>query len=165
MHNRFINLSAPRVAAMIARAEAQGYGHALPLLRWMGAGRGGLIFMPRGADAVDLRAPERLGLPAVVVIQDDDHANTGPAGFPAARKALRWARGLVIHASAGEPWHYEAAAALAEELRAVVLVETGTAHAEAWADLARRAAIPRRHIGFTLLPRSGPHPILPGPLQ
>jgi hypothetical protein len=162
MHNRFINLGAPRVAAMIASAEAHGCGHALPLLRWMGAGRGGLIFMPRGADAVDLRAFERLGLPAVVVVQDDDHANTGPAGFPAARKALRWARGLVIHASRGEPWHYAATASLAEELRAVVLVETGTEHAEPWADLARRAALLRGHIGFMLLPRSGAHPILPG---
>jgi hypothetical protein len=124
-----------------------------------------VIFMPRGADAVDLRAFDRLGLPAVVMVQDDDHANTGPAGFPAARKALRWARGLVIHACGGEPWHYQAAASLAEEVRAVVLVETGTAHAEAWADLARRAALPRRHIGFMLLPRSGPHPILPEVLQ
>jgi hypothetical protein len=41
MHNRFINLSAQMVAALIASAQAQGYGHALPLLRWMGAGRGG----------------------------------------------------------------------------------------------------------------------------
>src|SRR5215203_3305954 len=74
----------------IARASQLGMAHQVPPLRALRLGLVSAAFVSRAASAIDLN---RFGnRPAVVILQDDDFQASGPAGFPVARKALRWGR-------------------------------------------------------------------------
>ncbi|GGC63998.1 hypothetical protein GCM10011504_47750 [Siccirubricoccus deserti] len=156
----FYRLTADKIAELIARAEQCGMGHQVPLLRALGANRTVVLYVERGATALALAAVEASRKPVVIVIHDDDHATSGPTGFPIARKALRWARAHIIHGTGGEPWHYGAAVEMALSEGSCAVCETSSAMVPAWADLARRAAMPRRAPGFVLLPRTGAHPVV-----
>ena len=145
---------------LVARASVAA-PHMVPLLRDMAAGSLTLAAIARGSQSVSPKAWQRAGKPVVAILADDDHGSTGPAGFPVARKLLRWARGLVVHAAAGHAWQYQMAADLALAVGSCVIVETSTSCADEWLAFAQQAAYPRRHISFGFRPEAGPHPVLP----
>jgi hypothetical protein len=77
-----------------------------PLLEAVHAGR--LAFAEAGRawrPAATLRALDRTGKPALLLLGDDDETPTGPAGWPGVATALRWARAVVLHATGGLPEH------------------------------------------------------------
>jgi hypothetical protein len=154
-----IGVTPDRLADAIAVLERAGDQCAVSLFRAVRDRRIALGFVPRGVRGGGIRSIKRARLPAVVLLPDDDGLSTGPAGFPAARSVLRWCRGLLLHAAGGEPVHYEMAVEMAEAEGSCALIETGTEHAEAWLEAARRAAAPRRHRTLAIWPRNGLHPI------
>jgi hypothetical protein len=147
-----------RPADAIALLERAGDHCHIPLFRAVADRRIALGYVPRGARS-GLGSIKRARRPAVVLLPDDDGLSSGPEAFPAARAVLRWCRGLILHAAAGEPQHYEIAVAMAEAEGSCALAETGTEHAEAWLEAARRAAAPRRHRALAIWPRNGVHPL------
>ena len=143
----------------IARASQLGMAHQVPLLRALRLGIVSAAFVSRAASAIDLN---RFGnRPAVVVLQDDDFQASGPAGFPVARKALRWGRAFMLHAAGGEPQHYAALVEAALSLRRVVLIETSADRAEGWFTFAKQATAPRPPRGLVIWPRGNVHPVVP----
>lgn len=93
-----------------------------------------------------------------MVIGDDaaDGFDPGPAGFPGLPRLMRWVRFAVVNATGGVRQHYETFVALTIERRKLVLVETGTARADAWVGVCRRAEVPM----LVLKPEDGGlHPV------
>jgi hypothetical protein len=79
----------------------------------------------------------------VAILADDDHCASGPHGFPAARRLVRyWARAVMLHSAAGEPEHYRLALAGALHCRRLLLIETDTAHRDVWLALLLRRKSP-----------------------
>jgi hypothetical protein len=110
-----------------------------------------------------MRQLKSSGRPALVILGDDDYGSTGPAAWPDAVRLMRWARFTFLHAAGGEAVHYAAAALSAQEHHRVLLVETDTAHLEAWRALIDRI---RPHgLGLIIATRSGapPHPTMRAP--
>jgi hypothetical protein len=103
-----------------------------------------------------LLAGDRLPLP--LVLADDNAGPCGPRRFPQARRFLRWARSILLHAAGGRPVHYAAVAAVTVLRGRVVAVETGSGAREAeWLSFIEAAAprTPRLHI---MPPPGGAHP-------
>jgi hypothetical protein len=48
------------------------------------------------------------------------------------KRAMQWAGAVVIHATGGLPEHYKAAVGVAVVQRRCLMIETGTAHVDAW---------------------------------
>ena len=145
-----------RLNELISRASTVSHAGHLALLR---AARDGIVdmaFMDRLAEA-PIKALERAVRPAIVVVGDDDYASTGPAGWTAWQRLKYWGRGALVHATGADAWSYQLAIEMAQTLSKVLLIETDTAHAQAWADALRKHRI--RAIG--LVPPSGTHPVLP----
>jgi hypothetical protein len=140
----WLKLDRARIADTIAAMERMGAQHHVPVLRALGAWRITLTLMFRGAGQFPLAAIRRGGRPALIRIADDDEFAAGPEAFPAAWAALRWARAHIVHAAAGIAAHYEDAVATAEAKGSCALVECSSAHAPAWVEAARRAALPRQ---------------------
>jgi len=157
----FLRLNRDGLALAVARLQGGPCEHAIPVVRAVARGEIVLALMPRHSPDLSLSALKRAGLPALVIAQDDDFADTGPAGFPPARKALRWAAAAIIHATGGKPEHYAQAVEVAKRHGSCVLVETSSARAAEWAALAQRATLPRRARVLTLLPTEGAHPVMP----
>jgi len=146
-------------ADAIAMMERAGDRHHAPLFRALAECRIVLVAVFRGGEGLSRGALKRARLPVVFLILDDDEFASGPAGFPAAWTALRHARSLILHAAAGTAEHYEMAVSMAGTEGSCALVETGTRHAEAWLDAARRAIAPRRHRELAVWPHDGLHPL------
>lgn len=97
--------------------------------------------------------------PTVLLIGDDPgtpDGQGGPTAWRCAAKIGGWAQAAIVHGAGGEAAHYRFAVGAALRFGRVVLIETTSRHAEAWAawiDCPRTLAI---------LPRTGPHP-LPAP--
>jgi hypothetical protein len=154
-----------RMAEAVVRLEQAGCGHIVPLVRAAMAGDLGFALVgpgqtlpPRLLDAARQRRP------LAVVLGDDGAAPTGPAGFPQARRLLRWAAHVFVHATGGRPEHYAAAARITVAARRLLLVETCTAQQAAWSALAR--ALAPRTPGTLLITRPGApaHPRLSAPV-
>lgn len=156
----FLHLRRDRLAATLAAMPTLAGSPQAEMVRAIGDGRCAAAFVHRGAGTINLRALEQRGMPVVIVFHDDDGRSSGPAGFPCARKALRWARAHYTHGTGAEPGQYEAAVRLAEAHGSCALIETSSAMAAEWATLARRAAMPRRAPGLVLIPPpGGVHPV------
>ncbi len=56
----------------------------------------------------------------------------GPDTWPIARRALRWARLILIHGGPGDASHYEFAVELAKRYRRLVMVECSSTNIAAW---------------------------------
>ena len=148
------------IPAAIATLQAAGALHRIPMLRALYAGRIAHFEAARNTSAGAIKAFMRAAsLPAVVLLGDDDHASTGPAGWPIARRLLRWARHVVIHGTGPKPEHYEAAVQTAEHVGRVLFIETASDAVGTW----RRAAeaAPQRPSMGLYLPTQGQHPIPP----
>jgi hypothetical protein len=145
------------VARIIGAFATAGLAHRLPLLEAVHAGR--LAFAEAGRawrPAATLRALDRTGKPALLLLGDDDETPTGPAGWPGAATALRWARVVVLHATGGKPEHYRLAVEMAARHQRVVMVETTPAHLAAWLALARPS--PSRPALLIVPPPGDVHP-------
>lgn len=96
---------------------------------------------------------------AVLVIGGDLDPPAGPDRFPQAARALRWATHVMLHATGGQPFHYEAAVMAAEAVGArVVLVECASATLAAWEAFTARYA-PKASV-LRILPHPGEvHPV------
>jgi hypothetical protein len=105
--------------------------HRLPLIR---AARDGLINLiePQRDATIPSRLLDDQRRPVVVLIGDDDHAPTGPAGWACARRLRYWGRAAMIHAAGGKTEHYETIVIGAALHQHTVLIETDTAHQAAW---------------------------------
>lgn len=147
----------------IAGVERGGAPHYAPLFRAVRDGVVGLLRLARGVEveAATIAAALRAPRPVIAVIPDDDHASTGPAGFPAARRLWRHANGVIIHAAAGLPEHYAAAVGVAVVERFIVLVETSSRFAPDWHEAVIRGARPRRPPILHIVPSEGAHPAAP----
>ena len=145
-----------RVAQAIADLSLNGLAFKLPLYRAVGDR---IINLSQPArDAMPpFKELERAGLPAVVLVSDDDYASTGPAGWAASNRLRYWLRGAMLHGTGGKEADYLTAVVMAQACRRLVLIETDSLHLEAWADLIRSAPVVIPAI--LLRPsRPGPHP-------
>ncbi|WP_198374056.1 hypothetical protein [Neoroseomonas rubea] len=160
----FVNLTRQRINDAIAKMDAIGVVHFAPVLRAIRDGQIVCVVIKRtaGEEAMSLRHIANHPLPALIIMADDDHASSGPARFPAARKALRYARAHMIHAAGGQPSDYALAIQAAMAQRSCCLVETDAAHLDEWARFAARAALPRRVPTLLVRPTDGVHPIING---
>lgn len=74
--------------------------------------------------------------PYATLIADDPWPNgdsLGPAGWACARGARRWARSVIIHGTGPSFHHYRFASAATQISRALLLIETDSAHIDEWA--------------------------------
>ena len=113
------------------------------------------LILPDGRFPKHLLAGDRL--PLALILCDDADVSHGPARFPQARKLLRWARSIQLHA-AGRPEHYALAADATMLCGRLVVVECARGGREAeWLALIKAAAprTPRLHI---TLAAGGAHP-------
>ena len=157
MNNPFLHVSDhARLDELIARASIASHAGHVELLR---AARDGVInvaLVDRLAE-VPIKALEQAVRPVVVVLGDDDYHSTGPAGWLSWRRLKYWARTALVHATGADAQSYSLAVAMALLVPKVLLIETDTAHARAWAD----ALYKQRIKAIGLVPPSGAHPVLP----
>lgn len=147
----------PTLARIIGAFATAGLAHRLPLLEAVHAGRLAVAEATRAwRPAATLRALDRTGKPALLLLGDDDETPTGPAGWPGVATALRWARAVVLHATGGLPEHYRIAVEMAAHHQRVVMVETTPAQLAAWLALARPS--PSRPALLILPPSDDVHP-------
>lgn len=150
------------IPGAIARLQAAGAGHRVPLLQAVLHGRIAHAELHRATSAGYLKRWAALAppLPALALIGDDDHATpAGPDTWPIAPRAFRWARFVLVHGGAGHPAHYERAIALAAIHRRVLMVECASDSIPAWLDAAERWG--NGAHGLVMHPPPGrPHPSL-----
>ncbi|MBX6747469.1 MAG: hypothetical protein IRY87_36020 [Acetobacteraceae bacterium] len=153
-----------QMAEVAVRLEQAGAGHHVPLIRAAMAGALRFaVISPGSALPLRLLDMARDSRPLAVILADDGDKPTGPDGFPQARRLLRWAASIFIHATGGQPIHYAAAAQVTMLVRRFLLIETNTAHEAEWCDL-RRAVAPRTPgVVLTVPPGAPPHPHLAVP--
>ena len=145
--------SARDAADYLARAHAPQ----LPLFEAVASRRVNLLWLGDPAGAWPTAQMDRLKMPTVVLIADDDGQSRPPGEWACARRARWWARAAIVHAAGGEPEHYRAAVAGALATGRLLLVETDSAHGEAW------HAFLAPHVGGLFIrTRDGlPHPCPP----
>ncbi|MGI4941320.1 MAG: hypothetical protein ACRYHQ_12310 [Janthinobacterium lividum] len=149
------------IPAAIARFQAAGAGHRVPLLQALYHGQIAHLELHRASSARQFKqwaAASRL--PALALLGDDDHEpQGGPDSWPVAARVMRWARFILIHGGAGRPEHYQYAVALAGVHKRVVMVECSSTNIPVWQGAAERWALGAR--GLTMKPPPGrPHPSL-----
>ena len=157
----FLRLKTPQqMAEAVVYLSRSGFGHHVPLLRAAMAGTHRICFVPPGftmpLNLLDMTQDRR---PLIVVLQDDGPNPTGPSGFAQARRLLKWAASVLVHACGAEPYHYTGAVVMAGVKERLVLVETCTAQQAAW--LALKDAVAPRTPGVVLAVRPGDlaHPV------
>lgn len=128
----FERIGEPATLARLGGALATIAPHNLPLIRAVQARTLAVVAPTRNSPGSFLRRIEAGGRPVIVLIGDDDHASTGPAGWRCAARLNRWTRATMVHGSGANPAHYEAAVFAARGCGRVVLIECVSAHAPAW---------------------------------
>ena len=149
------------IPAAIARFQAAGAGHRVPLLQALYHGQIAHLELHRASSARQFKqwaAASRL--PALALLGDDDHEPLdGPGTWPLAPRVLRWASFVLIHGGAGRPEHYQYAVSLAVVHRRLVMIESSSANIPTWRVAAERWALDAR--GLTMQPPPDcPHPSL-----
>lgn len=149
-------LMTPPRRELLARMAAASTGMPQePIYRAAAADEVAVTWLAR-PELPNLAKLRQAGLPAVVVLGDDDYRTSGPSGWPAADKALSWAKAAVIHAAGGRPEHYAAAVADAQRFGRLVLIETADVAADDWILAAKEAGIV--NLGAIRVPPGGCHP-------
>lgn len=148
-----------QIAAMIVQAEQAGAGFYAPLLRRVMRGEVNACLPMRDTSMPPLYRLGRKGRPVVVILGDDDYATTGPDGWACAAKVREWAARAIVHGTGGQPWHYDAAADMAMQVRRLLLIETSSAGAQQWAAFLHERTPALPFVG--LLPPDGAHPVMP----
>lgn len=148
------------LAEMIARADQMGEGWRVPIFRAAYQGIINLSVAHGGA-----RFPSRLmklTMPTLAILADDLPTATGPDAWPQARRLLRWASGVVLHATGAQPRDAILAVEMTLALRRVVMVEMEYRHHASWLALAERE-VPRLRVMNIIPPPGGQHPVQGAP--
>lgn len=163
----FLNCTHPaRISAAIAAMEAARQTHPVPLFRALLADEIALAVLAPGERLpLALLDPTRFHKPLVILLGGDGAApdgslDIGPDGWRQSRRLLGWSRWTLIHATGGEPWHYQMAVDAARRFRRVLIVECGTDTLPAW--LALRAEVSPKGAGMILKCRPGDYHPRPG---
>jgi hypothetical protein len=140
-----------------ALARQFGRTALLPLLRAGAAGRIGLVLHLGGTrigrDVLD----GTHDLPTAVFV-GDDYRSTGPGGWPQAVRLLRWAEVIILHGAGAEPVHHEVAAVVAMLRRRSLIVETSSAHIDAWVELTKKVGRPETRVSVVAMVPGLVHP-------
>jgi hypothetical protein len=145
-------LSAAEIGRLVD-VTAQLGPWAMPVVEALKSGIIAVQFLHRTGRA-PLGDMRRSTLPLLAWIGDDDDEPTGPDAWRPALAAIDWARGAMLHAAGGEATHYANAVLGTLATGRLLLIETSTAHVEAW------AAALRQTPTLIIVPRDGkPHPI------
>lgn len=98
--------------------------------------------------------------PTVVSIPADDYSMRGPEAFPAAERAISWARSILVHGAAATSEQYEGVIAAAKIGKRALVIECCSASLPAWLSLVSRAG---RRAGVVVIapPPGASHPIAP----
>ena len=141
---------------VMQRAGAVGTAH---LLRALASGRIAMLPIQPEESASKVKAFARLTShrPSIILIGDDDGRDLGPSRWSQARRAVRWARSVVIHGAGAQLFHYELAIEKAELVGRVLVVECSKATLPDWIALVTSA--PHRPATLVISPDGdGPHP-------
>lgn len=147
---------------LIARAEQIGQPDINEVLRPASAGVLNAVFAFRDSH-ITMRQLKTSDRPVLVIIGDDDYASTGPVGWPDATKLMRWARFVILHGAGGEPGHYSAAVMAAQVHHRALMIETDTAHLDAWRALVMRIRPNGAGLIVRTRPGAPPHPMMHAP--
>ncbi len=147
-------------ARLIDMAQSTGFGHMVELLRPAMRGELNLISPSRQSVSLPFYRVEKRGRPVVAIVSDDDYQTGGPSTWASAAKLRNWARFALIHGSGAEAEQYALVAAMAQQVRRFLLIETSSTAVQAWgAFLAERS--PKLPM-MAILPRDGgAHPVTP----
>lgn len=132
--------------------------HRLPFLRATRNRQLSMCELERGG-APEWRELERLTerLPLLLLIGDDDHQSTGPAGWPGLQRMRYWRpRKVIVHATGGDEAISQDIVTSMTLLRRLLLVETSSAHASVWT--AWGEALKPHNGVLTILHPGGQHP-------
>jgi hypothetical protein len=143
------------LAKAAVAAEQAGQPGVAELMREVRRGGLAVFFSSDRQQVVTLAELNQAVRPTVVVVGDDDYQSTGPSGWRCSAVVSEWAAAAVVHAAGATAESYSEAVRAARLLGRAVLIETDTAHAEEWALVFE----PKRVL--LVLPKTGPHPILP----
>ena len=149
------------IPGAISRMQAAGAGHRVPLMQALYHGRIAHLELPRGGSVgLFKRWRNAIRLPGVLLLGDDDHsAAAGPETWPIAKRAMEWARFILIHGGAGDPTHYQFAIRKAEEFSRLLMIESSSANVPGWQSAATRWACGA--VGQVMMPPPGlAHPTI-----
>jgi hypothetical protein len=120
----------------LAAAYATLAPHRLPLVR---AARDGLINLiePNRRAAIPAGLLNERRRPTVILIGDDDHASTGPAGWACARRLRYWGRAAMIHAAGASREDYEVIVIGAALHQRTLMIEAATTNQAEWTEFFR----------------------------
>lgn len=152
----FFRCSREKLAEAAMRADQAQQPGVAALMREVMRGDLALVSITDRAATIDLDEVRQKCRPTVLVVGDDDHASTGPAGWKCADAVAGWAASAVIHGAGATADTYIEAVAGARVTGACALIETDAAHATEWT---------RRFAGkptLLILPRNGAHPVETG---
>ncbi|HUN44131.1 MAG TPA: hypothetical protein VMU81_27885 [Acetobacteraceae bacterium] len=154
----YIETQADLAAAIVLTQQAGAIGQA-HLMRALAAGRIAYQSLLPETSTSQFKAFMRAvsHRPAVVLIGDDSDLPQGPDGWSQARRAIRWAKAIIVHAAGAELEHYEAAVTAAQTVRRTLIIECGSLHLPAWISAVRAA--PHSPSTLVIQPRGGVHPV------
>jgi hypothetical protein len=121
---------ASELADFIVRVQQSGEGFRLPLLRAVAAGRLAVVAVAGGQPAPEHHLKE--AKPTTIIISDDTPAAIGPRRWRQLPKLMDWATVVVLHATAGQPEHYEMITTATLMAKRVLVVEMQQRHHAAW---------------------------------
>lgn len=158
--NAFVNIERwEDIPGAISRMQLAGADHRVPILQALYRGEIAHLEIGRdGSAGLFKRWAAAIQLPGLALIGDDDHAAVdGPDTWPIARRALCWARFVLIHGGPGATLHYEYAVELAKRHRRLVMVECSSANIALWERVASKWCAGAEGLVMRP-PRGGVHP-------
>jgi hypothetical protein len=158
-----LTLPRDKLPELILRLEQAGQGFRIPILRAVFERRVSFVESARGG-----RIPAKVlqdQRPHLILLGDDDGCSSGPAGWPQARKLLRWSRRVMLHAAGGEAEHYEVAVTATEQTGRLLLIETSMERMPDWLALVQEQRPPVPTLVLRPRPGEPTHPTCPAVLQ
>jgi hypothetical protein len=104
------------------------------------------VCIPAPGQSLPIKLFDKISEPVVVMINDDGPFWLGPDGWACAERALRWARGAMLHGAGGEIEHYKLALAGAMARRRFLIVGTSSTLLPAWEQLTARLISDRHQV-------------------
>lgn len=156
MTRPILDVNTPEGIRGLMGPAATAAPHYLPLLDAAARGTITLVVISDRSRRLPQRRLDRYRLPTILLLGDDDHQDTGPAGWRCARDAAAWGAAGIVHGAAGRASDYADAVAAAVVMRRLLFVETASRHVQAWG-----ALMPGKPV-LHLVPEVGAHPVTPG---
>lgn len=156
----FAHIQTPaQMAEYLRRMEQAGDTWHTPLIRAAMAGTLRFVILSDGARVpLSILDMQRNAVPLVVIVGGDAGGPATPDAFPQARRLMRWAGFVMLHATGGDAWHYAIATEAALRVRRVLIVETTGAALSAWVALKAEVASRTPSLGFKVPPGMPTHP-------